>query len=398
MNENKHDTENNILNFPSEINEDAETRQLKRKQKYKKRQYTKYALSAVCIVLLFALIISVLNKKDSFENSEEVNRTVIDTLSNENYAFASYREGYIYAKDGKITCLNTNQEVQWELKGSKTQPKISVYEEYAVVYYPNDSMAVVTDGSKSKTIKTDGNVTYASVNKNGYIAMIVEESGFKSQFAVYDFSGKSLYKRHNSDVYATSAKLSGNNKYLLLSSVGFNEKNVSADVLIFNITKKDEEKKLTFEDSVVCDLEFINKNNFVVVLDNKIVYCNVKAEKKQAVDYGGKSLCTYDVNNIGNIALVFGDDSAMSGSEIFFYNSKGKKKGSCKTDEKITQVCMQGSTTLAACDRKLMIFNLKGKKIDSKEVGYDVRKSYFLGDKKTILTLAGSGAYLVSVN
>lgn len=399
MNKNRNESDNtNILEFSTQQNDPVVQRHNRRMQKNAKKRYIKYILLCFSVIIIIAAFFAINSGKDNFKNTDEVNRTAIDTLSSENYAFSAYREGYIYAKDGKISCYNTNQEMQWEINGSKTEPKIAVNEEYALIYYPNDALAVVTDGSKTKSIKTDGNVVYGTVNKNGYAALIVEEDGFKNQIAVYNASGKSLYKWHNSDEYITAVQFSDNNKYLVASGVGFDEKKVGAEAFVFDITTKDSAKKVALGDSVICDMKFISKNDFIVILDNKTVCYNIGQKEKWSIDYDGKNLCTYDISDIGSVALVFGDDSAMSGSEIMFYNRRGTLKGKCKTDSKVSQINMQGSTALAICDRELAVLNSKGKKIYSQELNYDVRKSYFLGDKKTALTIAGSGAYLVSAH
>lgn len=391
----------NILEFPAqkpEFKEQQERKKITAGFKKNNKNYKSIIILGVVVLLtIFAFIIrenhSEINKSDG-----DASQNIIDNLNGESYAFEAYRDGYIYARNGKITYYTANQEPQWEVSGSKTSPKLAVSDEYVLTYYPNDKFVILTDGENTKKIKTDGGVSYAHINKRGYCALIMEENGFKNQVAVYDNTGKALYKWHNSDEYVTAVQLSDNNKHMIASAVGFDNNKVGAKILIFDITKKADAENVKFNDAVICAMQFIGKKDFIVVLDNETVCCDINKKTNWKIDYNGKNLCTYDVNSIGNTALVFGDDSAMSGSEVLFYNRRGKLKGEGKTDKKVSQIDMQGSTALAVCERELKILNSKGKLLGSQKLSYDARKCYFLGDKKTALAIAGSGAYVVSTN
>lgn len=392
---NKHMNESdNVLEFPTNKNEFKEKKI--RKAGYHKKNYTSIIILAVIVLLTISAFVVRENGSNIDNEAGDVNQNVIDNINGEGYAFEAYRDGYIYARNGKITFYNTNREAQWEVSGSKTSPKLTVSDEYVLAYYPNDKFVILTDGEYTKKIKTDGGVSYAHVNKHGYCALIVEENGFKNQVAVYDDSGKSLYKWHNSDEYVTAVQISDNNKHMIASAVDLDDNKVGTKVLIFDITKRKDAEVVRFSDAVICSVQFISKKDFIVILDNETVCCNINKKMNWTIDYKGKNLCTYDVNNIGNTALVFGDDSAMTGSEVLFYNSRGKLKGESKTDTKVSQIDMQGSTALAVCEREFRILNSKGKLLHSQKLGYDARWSYFLGDKKTALAIAGSGAYIVT--
>lgn len=382
--------ENNIINFPDSTENNA----AKFSHKHKKNNN----LALIILIFAFFLIIGIifLFSDSTFNATNSVNSDPISILSTANYSFADYKEGYIFAKDGKISCYNTDQKLQWEIGGSKTAPTVVTNGKYALTYYTKDTLAVVTNGKRIKKITTDGNVAFASVNGNGYTTFIVNEDGFKSQIAVYDNKGDLKFKWHNSDKYITSAYLSNDNKTLIASEVRLVDSGVESQILISNIKKKNDFKEFNLKDSVICNLHFIAKNKFLAVLDNKTICYTTDMKEKWQIDYSSENLYTYDISNTNHLAFVFGkDDSVHSESYVNIYNTSGKKIGSYTSDKRINKIDMQGKTLLISYDRDFEIINGNGKVIAGSELNYDIHNSIFIGNKKCALILSGSAATLV---
>lgn len=389
--------DNNIINFPDNKTDNTQISQLhhtKRKQKYRKSN--SYRFVFILIALIFIIGIFMLIDDSSFNATNSVNTEPISILSTENYCFSKYKKGYIFAKDGKISCYNTNQQLQWEINSSKTAPTVITNDNYVLTYYTKDKLAIITNGTKTRKITTDGNVIYGNINKNGYAALIVEEDGFKSQLAVYDNNGKLKFKWHNSEHYITSAMLSDNNKTLIASEVNLSDNGISSKVLITDIKKELSFEELNFNDSVICSMQFASKNKFIAVLDNKTVCYSTGLNKKWEIDYSGNNLYTYDISDTNYISLVCGkDDSALSNSVVYVYNGNGKKIGEYNSEKRIYKIDMQDRTSLISYDRQFEIINGNGKRISSTDLNIDIHDSIFIGTKKCALILSGSGASLV---
>lgn len=387
--------ENNIINFPDNKANDDEFN-YKRRKKRSNKNYSRFSL--VIILLIFFLIVGIFAMIDdtSFNSTDIVNTDSISILSTENYCFSDYKEGYVFAKDGKISCFNTKQELQWEIDSSKTAPTVVTNDNYVLTYYKKDKLAVVTNGSKTRKINTDGNVIYGSVNKNGHVVLLIEEDGFKSQLAVYDDKGRLKLKWHNSDKYITSALLSDNNKTLIASEVRLLDSGVTSNILIADIRKELAFEEINLNDSVISELKFTAKNKFLAILDNKTVCYTTRKNEKWQIDYSGENLYTYDISNTNHIAFVFGkDDSALSNSIVHIYNENGKKIGSYTSDKRIYKIDMQKNTSLVTYDRNFEIINSSGKPVSETQLNIDIHDSIFIGNKKCALILSGSGASLV---
>ena len=382
--------ENNIVNFP-----DTKKTNIKFTKKKNNNSSKIYFVIIILLIVVIALF-SAFRGSNSFKSTDSVNADTISILSTENYRFSAYKEGYVFAKDGKISCYNTNQQLQWEIESSKTAPMVVVNDNYVLTYYKKDKLAVVTNGSKTRKITTDGNVIFGSINKNGYVTLLIEEDGFKCQLAVYDKKGDLKYKWHNSEKYITSAYLSDNNKTIIASEVRLLDSGITSSILIGDIRKELLFEEILEKDDVICELKFISKNKFIAILDSKTVCYSTKKHKKWEIDYSGENLYTYDISDTNYISLVFGkDDSSLSNSLVRIYNSNGKKTGDYESEKRIYKVDMQEKTSLIAYDREFEIINSNGKLLSETALNIDIHDSIFIGNKKCALILSGSGASLV---
>ncbi len=388
----------NIIDFPAKSsNETTDTKEKKYRNKKKNNGFA-YKSLAIVIALIICIVIFIIFSDSSFETTDAVNDDPISVLSSENYGFAPYKSGFVFAHDGKIACYNTNMDMQWKIEGSKTPPTVKTNDRYVLTYYKNDDCAIITNGSSDVKIKSDGNVAYADVNSNGYATLIVKEEGFKNQIAVYDKDGKSVFKWHNSDKYISSAYLADDNHTLLATEIVLNDDGVSTNLVLCDIRKELKLKEFSLGESAVCDITFVSKNRFIAVCDDRMACFSTSLSKKWEVDYGKKNLYTYDVSNKNEVALIFGeDDSLLTGSEIEYYNARGKKIGSFVSKSKIQSIDVQGNHSLIAYDRKIAVVNSKGKEISSEELNFDIRKCIFMGNKKCALVISGASATLVEL-
>lgn len=384
----------NILKFPeSETHYSAISDKSEHKRHSGKK--TGFILFCGAALAVFFITIFMVFGDTSFNRTDVVNTEPINVLSTESYDFAAYKSGYVFAKDGRISCFNSNQELQWEITGSKTAPTVVTNGRYALTYYTEDKLAVVTNGVKTRKINTDGNVLYGSVNSNGFCALIVEEDGFKNQIAVYDSDGKSLFKWHNSDRYITSVQLSDNNNSLAASELKLSDDGVFSNILLIDIRRDLDIEEISLGDCAVCGVQFISKNSFVAVTDGVTACYTTSKKEKWKIDYSGKVLFTYDMGSDG-IALVFGeDDSALSSSQIEYYNLKGKKTGSFKSGERVESIEIADNVSLLSYGRKISVVNCKGKELSAKVLNYDIKESIFIGNKKCALVISGSSASLI---
>ncbi len=367
--------DNKILEFPW------------KKDNKKARSYRGVILFVILVVAIWVCLFS---GDSSFNYTNTVNVEPIALSTANNYDFTSYKGGYILAKDGKISCYNTNQQLQWETTSSKTSPTIKVNENYALVYYNSDNLAVVTNGEKTRKIKTSGNVLYGYVNTNGSCVLLLKESGLKNKIVVYNKNGEIIYYRDNPDKHITYALLSDDNKTLITSELITSGDSISTELVVTNVNKNEVKSTIKFENEIPGGYFLTDKRRMAVIFESSMKSFDLDGKLKWETKFENKSAFRFSYDG-GIFAFVFNDDdSANTGSEAVFYNRKGKKIGSYKTDQKIRGIDIFDKTVLMTMDRQLIMVNTKGKHISTSDVTYDMKNSFLMGTKKCALIISNS--------
>ena len=344
----------------------------------------------IILLVVFVIAICFFTVDSTFDSTNSVNTETISLSNATNYDFASYKDGYVLAKDGKISCYNTNQSVQWEINGSKTTPKVTVNEDFVLTYYADDALAVVTDGDKTININTPGNVQYGYVNDNGYSAFLVDEYGLKNKIVVYNKKGEMIYYRNNPDKFIPQVIISDDNKTLATLELITNGSSISSCLVVTDIKTNKEISKIVFDSAVPGGCIFVNSKTILTVFDSKLISHSTNGKQNWEVTFAGKTLYKYSYND-EVIACVFNtDDSVTSGSEVVFYDDQGKKQGEFTTTEKIQRIEYKENSALLTYSKKLVLTNLKGKETSQADITYDMKEVHLMATKKCALIVSNS--------
>ena len=140
--------------------------------------------------------------------------------------------------------------------------------------------------------EVEGNISKVCVNKNGYVAVIMTGTSYKSEVQVFDPEGNSLFISFLSYTMAVDASISNDNKYLAIAEVDTSGTIIQSNVRITSIEKartdprnsdennyKSEQNKLIVniayqdKDRIVCmytdTISIIENGQETVIFDNK---------------------------------------------------------------------------------------------------------------------------------
>ena len=380
----KQPQEEKIIKFP-EKNQKRE-----KEKKTKEHNKSRFFIFVAVLAIVIILVICSFAIDSTFDSTNSVNTETISLSNANNYDFASYKDGYILAKDGKISCYNTNQSIQWEIDGSKTTPKVTTNGKYVLTYYTDYALAVVTDGDETVNITTPGNVQFGYVNRNGYCALLVDEVGLKNKVVVYNNKGKMIYYRDNPNSFIPHIAFSDDDKSLVTLELITNDSSVSSCLIVTDVKTNKQISKIVFDNVLPGGCIFTESNAILAIFDSKILSYNTGGKVNWEADFGGKTLYKYSYDD-GIIACVFNsDDSSSSGSEIAFYNKKGKSEGKFTTSEKVQGIEFKDKNALLTYGKKLALTNMKGEELSRADITYDMNEIHLMRTKKCALIVSNS--------
>ena len=305
--------------------------------------------------------------------------------------------------NGKIAVVNSKGVEFYDNKGNYNSdiafkiysPYIHSNEQFAAIADVGSQNALVLKNNKQMYKITEQEpISYVSVNKNGYTAVITSESGYKSTVVIYDNFGNKIYTWYSGDLYVADVKISDNSKKFAV--VGIDAEDSLKSVLkLFKMNENEPYSQVIFDSELAYQLEY-RGNNLVVLTDKKICLLSASGKVKKSYGFDGQTLLCFDIKNTKMPVLTL-DDKETAGSKVVLLNSSLKEKAVCliegqakMMDENKKDIVVSNGDTL------FMISSFGSLKAQGK-MNKEAENIKFSDDKKHIFTLSGStlGVYEV---
>lgn len=190
---------------------------------------------------------------------------------------------YIYAYDKYISVLNKNVLKNYNSSG-KLEGEITVEISNPIIA-TNGKFLLIGEKDKNKIYlisgnqiiwqkELDGNIDKMSVNKNGYVAVILSGTTYKSVIQIFDNLGSELFKTYLSATTAMDADISLDNQYLAFLEINTSGTTLQSIIKIVSIQKA----KTTPTESIV--YTYVEQNGYFIT--------NIKYQD------GNRLVCMYD--------------------------------------------------------------------------------------------------------
>lgn len=316
----------------------------------------------------------------------------------EKYFFAGSKDGVVIAQADMLSMVTPSLGTVWEIPMVSTSPVVKTSGDYVLAYDMDTNGATVVKDGNPTEISTDDAVITGTINKNGYVALVTKEKGYKAQIIVYDPSGTVIYKWHSADSYVIDVALSPANSCLAAATLDLSKDMASGGLMMFQFSQEKPFAGQVLEGNLLLKVQFADKNTLLAIGDTAAAGFDVLGGKLWNVEYSGKQLATYDISDNGNLVLAFHQqDSVLSGSEVKIYGSNGKEKGAYQTTEQVTGVDAIENDILLAQARKLTLISARGGELKNLEINRDMKNTVLFQDRKHALVVSGSAAQVLQL-
>ena len=275
------------------------------KTKNKKINAKKIILSIFISILVVAIIVIVALyiTNNEFRNwidieifRKEISQDGVTTIELDEGEASS-----VYAFNKYIGILSKNSVSLYDSTGGEeanlevqiTNPLFDSANRFLVIGESNgQKVYLIEDREVIWESEVEGNISKVCVNKNGYVAVIMTGTSYKSEVQVFDPEGNSLFISFLSYTMAVDASISNDNKYLAIAEVDTSGTIIQSNVRITSIEKartdprnsdennyKSEQNKLIVniayqdKDRIVCmytdTISIIENGQETVIFDNK---------------------------------------------------------------------------------------------------------------------------------
>jgi hypothetical protein len=249
----------------------------------------------------------------------------------------------VFAYDKYICILRKKTLEFYNRIGSKegaieidiTNAEFSAAGRYLAVCEKNgQKICLISGKEKMYENNIEGNITQISVNRNGYLSVVISNTSYKSVVDVFDRNGKEIFKTNLRTARVVDVSISQDSKYLAIAEVDLSGIIIKSSVQIVSMdlaqTNPDEAFINKYEATtgkLIMKIKY-QENNRLICMYNDSIDIFYENENKEFVKYDEKKLAFTTINLNNRIVLIEETSSGEYTSDTYLdiVNPNNNKK------------------------------------------------------------------------
>lgn len=304
----------------------------------------------------------------------------------------------------KFTIYGNTGSKEKELEIQISNPIFNAANRFlAIAENKGQKLYLITDKEITWEAEIEGNISQILVNKNGYVAVVIVDTSYKTVIKMYNPQGKELFNTYLSSTRAVDVSISNDNKYLAIAEIDTSGTIIQSNIKVISIDKassdptnslentyKSEENKLItsikYQDKnkLVCMYtdsihEIVNEKDETLIdsKDKKVIFQSIllngnacQIEEKSSglftadsqvniINTDSKSIKQYTADSIAKELYTYGNIMALNlGTEIEFINTDGWLVKRYVANQEITNIVVSDNLAGIIYRDKIEIVNL----------------------------------------
>ena len=309
----------------------------------------------------------------------------------------------IYAFNKYIGILSKNNFEIYDNTGKKgntltleiTKPIFNSSNRYlAVAEEKGQKIYLIEDKNIVWERDIDGNISQINVNKNGYIAVTIVDTSYKTVIAMYNNQGEHLFNTYLSSTRVAATSISNDNKYLAISEIDTSGTIIQSNIKIISI----EDGKNNPENSIkkiyngengdlITNIKYQEKDKLLCMYTDKITLIKTDGTIETLQEYKDKKVSFASIE-LANSSITVEEKSSgifTADSVVNIMNSDNKTTASY-TAESVTKEIYTNNNIIA--------LNL-GSEVEFINTNGWLEKRYMAEQEITSIVLSNSVAGIV---
>lgn len=364
-------------------------------------------LIIVIIIFLILIVIGTLYENNDhvrnffdkyifFKEKTENNLPKISIGSTEGLNSYAYKGTLLTLRNNLLTAYNYNGNEEYTLDIQISNPIFESKGDYLCIAEKNGTKIYVISNRMIVWQKDlEGNIADVTINSNGYVAVAISGTSYKTIIQTFDNNGIELFTKFLSTTYVMDMSISPDNKYLAVAEANVSGILIQSNIKIISIEKikngeKDsiEQTYLNTDGDLIVSLKYQNKDELIVVYDNHIEL--IKAEINSKIsDFTQESVLFVETNNkiikvidrnsqiylqiinadtndykeyeIDEPKEIYVSDNTIAinlGSEILFYNNSGWLIKKYSANQEINKIVLSDDLAGIVYNDKIELISL----------------------------------------
>ncbi len=231
----------------------------------------------------------------------------------------------IYAYNRYISVLSNNKLEIYDGSGRKdselqveiTKPIFNSNGRNMVIAEEKGQKLYLITGKTIAWEKTvDGNIAQVNLNQNGYVAVTLVDTSYKTVIAMFDNEGNELFNSFFSTTRVVDVAISNDNKYLAIAELDTSGTMIQSNIKITTIEEarknpKNSTKKIYKGENndLIINIEYQDKGKLLCSYTDKITIINSDESVDKIVDYKDKKISFASIK-LSNSSMVVEEKSS----------------------------------------------------------------------------------------
>lgn len=324
-------------------------------KKINKKKLIIISIVIICIIIIAIIIAIYMNNKtarhwiDKYVLKKELTQNnlaniEIEDIDNSYICAFNKHIGILSKNNFKIYDNNGKEENELTLEIAK--PIFNENNRYlAVAETKGQKLYLIEDKEVLWERNVEGNISEINVNKNGYVAVTIVDTNYKTIISMYDNKGEPLFKTFFSSTRVVATSISNDNKYLAIAEIDTSGTILQTNVKIISIEegKKDAENSVKKiyngeNNELITNIKYQEKNKLLCMYPNKIT-CIKEDETIETLQEYEKKKISYASIDLTNSSITVEEKSSglfTADSVVNIINSENRST-SLYTAESVTK-------------------------------------------------------------
>lgn len=390
------------------LKKEREERQKMLSDEKTENNYARFRKAILCLIISTIIVIVILFFYFGPLVGISLNRNIgidekkrIDIVSTDSDIYDEYCSDLLIYSNQKVTTYNSRGVKNWEYSlANQFTPKIYIKNEFmAIANNSNGNIYLFENKKEILNTKIDGEINEIFLDENGNYVVEYSTSGYKKVLGVYSKNGKNLYNAYLSSDPIVYVEIIDGAKKLLVFQTNTSTFKVGINISMIDGSKENQiETIATLDNNFIYDLTIQNRN-IIMLLDDKIVKCNIDTKDIA-------NIYTFDSSQIMFISLSKNYYTMIS-KELKEENTAGYSIVSNRFDNsKISMLNITDSPKIVknsgvleylVYQDSLQVINKWGIEVKNINIDFPPKDAIAFNNGKSIALIYSNKVYVVSI-
>lgn len=230
--------------------------------------------------------------------------------------------------------------------------------------------------------KIEGSISKICVNKNGYMAVVISDTSYKTIVSLYNQNGKELFKIFLKSSRIADITISNDNKYLALAEIDTTSSVIKSNVKVISVENAQTDTDNSFDfihnaevGKLIINIKYQEKNKLLCMYDNSIDIVQ-NNENKELINIHDRKVSFASIEMSNGIAIIEEKSSGLftADSEITFINIDNQKENIYTTNDVTKEIYSCGDVVGLNLGPEIHFINKDGWLVKKYIAGQEISK------------------------